>query len=197
LDTNPLHDCRSGFHPAGIAIAPGRGLTKMASSFVDRLRYVAYAAMAVLSVLAYVWLTPDDPAPPAARYADSAAASLPATHFSGEGTSTGPRRDLFFAATVAQADPADADAAPVYVAPVSEPAPRYGDPFAGLRVMGFFQAGQSVTVLLSTGPSLETIGVGQAFGAGGSLSVSAVEGRTVRVVDAASNASRTFTLSEE
>ncbi len=151
--------------------------------------------MAVLGVLAYIWLTPDASAPPAARYADSATDSLPAAHFSGEGISAEPRRDLFFAATEAQAD--QADAAPVYVAPVSAPVSREGDPFAGLRVMGFFQAGQSVTVLLSTGPSLETIGVGQAFGAGGSLSVSGVEGRTVKVVDAASNASRTFTLSEE
>jgi hypothetical protein len=186
-------ECLSGAREA--APGHGTGLLEMTPVFGNGLRYTVYAAAAVLGLLAYVWLEPDSSVAPATRHSQGAV-TLPASRAADEGIAAEPRRDLFFAGRAVQGSGAE-DGPESSAASLPEAMPQSTDPFAGLRVMGFVRNGLSVTVLVSMGAALETVGIGEAFGAGGVLSVSEAEGRTVKVVDAETMASRTFTLSEE
>ena len=170
---------------AGIAVSPG-----------ERLRYVAYAALAVAAVAVYIELDQDA----GQTAAGTVRRSIPAeglpilqpldTEAGGEA-----RRDLFAfggSAPAVEVVPA-VEMAPV----VSEPVQEKPDLLANVQAMGAVRQNDAVTVLVRVGSRLLTVGVGEPFGDGYALYVQSVQGRNVSINDKTSGASRTFHLSEE
>lgn len=173
----------------------------MTASFSERLRYAAYAILAVLAAAAYLLLDTgaDQPAADAARKVLHAE-GLPQLRQLESAALREPRRDLF--AFFKPAEPEIQVAPPPPAAepePAATTAPSAPDLLSDVQVDGVVRRGNSVTVLVRLGsaPMALTVGLGERFGAGDALNVQSVDGRRVIVFDNSSQTSRTFTLSEE
>ncbi len=83
----------------------------------------------------------------------------------------------------------------------SMPPPRIetqdSDLLPNLKVIGLVSRSGEVTVLLQVGTTLKTVGLGEPFGAGDTLRVTAIEGRNVAIMDNIAKTSKTYLLSEE
>jgi hypothetical protein len=171
----------------------------MTVSFGERLRYAAYAILAVLAIAAYFLMdTGQDRMGPGAARLPGPGEGLPWLRtFEGTGQREA-RRDLFAygGATPGEAEPPPP---PPVIEQAVAPPPAIADPLSGIRVDGLVrQRGVTmVLVRLPTAPIPITVALGERFGAGDALSVQSVEDRKVTVFNNSMQTSRIFTLSEE
>ncbi len=164
----------------------------------ERLRYAAYAILAILAAAAYLLMDmgQDQPAPEAARKFIQGE-GLPQLRPLENATRREPRRDLFAFGRPIEAEEqvaAPLPPEPVAAAPAEPGAP---DLLSDLQVDGVVRRGDTVEVLVHLGAAPITVRLGEPFGTGDALRVQSVEGRRVIVFNNSSRTSRTFTLSEE
>ncbi len=169
----------------------------MTVSFDERLRYAAYAVLAVLAITAYFLMdTGQDRMGPDAARSPGQGERLPWLRtFEGAGQHD-VRRDLF---AYGSPTPAEAELPPPVIEQAVAPPPAIADPLTGIRVDGLVrQRGVTmVLVRLPAAPIPITVAPGERFGAGDALSVQSVEDRKVTVFNNSMQTSRIFTLSEE
>jgi hypothetical protein len=170
----------------------------MTMNFGERLRYAAYAAAAVLAIVAYLLLdTGQDPAGPGSARNLAEGEGLPGLHTFGSGSQRDGRRDLFaFGRT--EAEP-DIPPPPPEVEQASAPAPTVADPLSDIRVDGLVRQ-RGITMVLVRVPAAPvpiSVALGERFGTDNALSVQSVEDRKVTVLNNSTQTTRIFTLSEE
>ncbi len=159
----------------------------------ERLRYGAYALLAVAAAAAYFLLDsgPDRLQGDAGRRA-AASEELPVLQAMDTEVDQEARRDLFAFGSIEVAQ--ETIAVPASLIPSQPDRP---DPLASVQAMGVVRRDNSMTFLVRVGPRLVSVGLGQPFGDAGSLRVDSIEGSEVVIVDKTSGSSRNFRLSEE
>ncbi len=171
----------------------------MTPGSTPKWRYALYGAVTVLAIGVYLWMGVDSTPVPVSTGKPHSEEELPALNSLGNETEAQERRDLFsfvkFAGQQAAAvAPPQAVSAPEAHAEEAAPPP---DLLANLKVIGIVRRTDEVSVLLQIDTKLRTVALGEHFGAGDALSVAAIEGRNVQIVDRVAKTSRTFVLSEE
>lgn len=169
----------------------------MTVSFSERLRYGAYAILAILAAGAYLLLGAEQrQSAPDSKRSFFQGEYLPQLRAFENAAQRDPQRDLF-----ANSRPIEAGSQVISPPPAVEPgrtltsAPHL---LSDVKVDGVVK-GDSVKVLVRLGPAPLpiTVGLGEPFGQDKALSVQSVEGRRVTLLDKTSHTSRVFTLSEE
>ncbi|MGO9171663.1 MAG: hypothetical protein ACLP7P_06825 [Rhodomicrobium sp.] len=171
----------------------------MTSNFSINWRYAAYGTVTVLAAAAYLWLGEASYSPPESAGRPLAADELPSLRLLDDHVQAEGHRDLF---AFVKPDHTPEPAQPASLI-ASMPPPRIGiaaqepDLLSNLKVIGLVRRPGEVTVLLQIGTTLSTVGLGERFGAGDALSVTAIQGRNVVVVDNNAKTSKIYALSEE
>jgi hypothetical protein len=169
----------------------------MTANFNERMRYAAYAIVAVLALAVYILSgSPDEIPGGRTALAPVQSEGLPPLRLLEAEGGREPLRDLFAFARAG----GENDAPPPVAFPVPAPTgsqPVAPDLLADIQVVGLVRHTDSITVLIHLQSRLITVGLGEKFGAGEALSVQSVEGRNVTITDSTSQKSRIFALSEE
>lgn len=169
------------------------GKVGMTIDFDVKWRYALYAAVMVPAAAAYLLLDADGAVRPAPQARRSMEAGLPALRGFDYAAEAQQQRDLFaFVTPAGESVEAAAPAPPP--AGDERPAPSL---LANLKVVGLVERPGEISILLQAGTALRSVAPGEPFGDGDALSVNAIRGRYVQIVDSAAKISKTFELSEE
>lgn len=157
-----------------------------------KLRYLIYGVTAAVALAIYLW--PDDkPVETGTRpNARAQYAELPALSALAAGNAADVKRDLF--AVVAPMEEAPRPEPVVRNEPLPPPPP---DRLAGVKIVGVVMRERHLAVLVEFADGVQTIETGQPFGQDSALTIEAVDGRSVLVVDSMANITKTYLLSEE
>jgi hypothetical protein len=168
----------------------------MTANFNIKGQHVMYCAVTTLAAAAYLWLGDDSYSPPETLGRPFVGEELPALSLVEGGIPAEGRRNLFAFVKPDQTPEPALVTAPLPALRVEAP-PQDADLLADLKVVGVVRRPGVTTVLLQIGAKLSTVALGERFGTGDALSVEAVQGSNVLIVDNNTKNSKLFPLSEE